>query len=185
MSRWNHQLDHHQFSTPCIRGGVEADPCHGAILPPLYQTTTFRKRQVGEDQTFSYSRVENPTVAVLESRLGDLEQCLPAVCFSTGMSAVTTLFLALLKAGDHVVCSDVVYGGTYRLFKEVLENLGVASSFVDTADPRAIAAALRPETRVLLLENAGQSHPQESPTSRRVAGWRGRPGCCRWWTTPS
>jgi cystathionine beta-lyase/cystathionine gamma-synthase len=147
MSQFN------ELSTFCIRGGQEADPTHGAVNPPLYQTTTFRNRQVGQEQTYSYSRVENPTVAVLESRLGDLEGCLPAVSFSTGMSAVTTLFLALLKSGDHIVCSDVVYGGTYRFFKEVLQDLGVASSFVDTADPAVTRAAIRPGTRALLLES--------------------------------
>jgi cystathionine beta-lyase/cystathionine gamma-synthase len=152
MSYLNNENTERQFCTPCIRGGNEADPQHGALLPPLYQTTTFRNRSVGQDQVFSYSRVENPTVAVLETRLGDLENCLPAVCFSSGMSAVTTLFLALLKAGDHVVCSDVVYGGTFRFFKEVLVNLGVSSSFVDTSDLEVIRNAIRPETRVLLLE---------------------------------
>jgi cystathionine beta-lyase/cystathionine gamma-synthase len=147
MSQFN------ELSTFCIRGGQEADPTFGAVNPPLYQTTTFRNRQVGQEQPYSYTRVENPTVSVLESRLGDLEGCLPAVTFSTGMSAITTLFLALLKSGDHVVCSDVVYGGTYRFFKEVLENLGVQSSFVDTADPDLTRAAIRPETKVLLLES--------------------------------
>jgi len=141
------------FSTCCIRGGIEADPVHGAVLPPIYQSTTFRYRKIGTDQGFSYSRADNPTVACLEARLGDLENSLPAVSFSTGMAAVTTLFLSLLKAGDHVICSDVVYGGTYRLLKEILENLGVASDFVDAADPRPVEAALRPETRLLFLES--------------------------------
>jgi len=141
------------FSTLCIRGGQDADPTHGAILPPIYQTTTFRKKIVGEDQTFSYSRVENPTVAVFESRLGALEDCLPAVSFSSGMSAVTTLFLALLEKGDHVVCSDVVYGGTYRFLTEILAKLGVTCEFVDTSDPAKTEAALERTTRLLLLES--------------------------------
>ena len=141
------------FSTRCIRGGIEADPVHGAVLPPIYQTTTFRYRTVGEDQAYSYSRAENPTVAFLEARLGDLEDCLPAVSFSTGMAAVTTLFLALLKGGDHVVCSDVVYGGTYRILKEILVDLGVASDFVDASDPAEVAGAFKPETRLLFLES--------------------------------
>jgi len=75
------------FSTLCIRGGITADPAFGAVLPPIYQSTTFRYQTVGEDQTFSYSRAENPTVACLEARLGDLEDCLPAVSFSTGWRA--------------------------------------------------------------------------------------------------
>jgi cystathionine beta-lyase/cystathionine gamma-synthase len=141
------------FSTCCIRGGITADPAHGAVLPPIYQTTTFRYQSVGEDQTYSYSRVENPTVACLEARLGDLEDGLPAVSFSTGMAAVSTLFLAVLKAGDHVICADVVYGGTYRFLKEILENLGVTSDFVDAADPAEVVRAFRPETRLLFLES--------------------------------
>jgi cystathionine beta-lyase/cystathionine gamma-synthase len=141
------------FSTLCIRGGITADPAFGAVLPPIYQSTTFRYQTVGEDQTFSYSRAENPTVACLEARLGDLENCLPAVSFSTGMAAVSTLLLALVKSGDHVVCSDVVYGGTYRFLKEILENLGVTSDFVDASDPPAVAEAFKPETRLLFLES--------------------------------
>jgi len=141
------------FDTVCIRGGQDADPTHGGILPPIYQTAVFRKKVVGEDQPFSYSRVENPTVAVLESRLGDLENCLPAVCFSSGTSATSTLFLALLEKGDRVVCSDVVYGGTYRFLAEVLGKLGVSCEFVDTSDLQATEAALQKPTRLLFLES--------------------------------
>lgn len=141
------------INTCCVRGGITADPAFGAILPPIYQSTTFRYRTVGEDQVFSYSRVENPTVACLEARLGDLEDCLPAVSFSTGMAAVSTLLLALLKAGDHVICADVVYGGTYRFLKEILEKLGVTSDFVDASEPATVDQAYRPETRLLFLES--------------------------------
>jgi cystathionine beta-lyase/cystathionine gamma-synthase len=141
------------FNTVCIRGGQDADPTHGAILPPIHQTTIFRKKVVGEDQPFNYSRVENPTVAVLESRLGALEDCLPAVSFSSGTSATTTLFLALLEKGDHVVCSDVVYGGTYRFLVEILSKLGVTCEFVDTSDLEATEAALQRPTKLLLLES--------------------------------
>lgn len=141
------------YATQCIRGGRTADPTFGAVLPPIYQTTTFRNRTVGQEQTYAYSRVENPTVTVLESRLGDLEDCLPAVTFSSGMSAVTTLLLALLAAGDRVVCSDVVYGGTYRFLKEILENLGVTCDFVDTADPAAVECSLQEPCKLLLLES--------------------------------
>ncbi len=141
------------YNTVCIRGGLDADPTHGGILPPIHQTTIFRRKVVGEDQEFTYSRVENPTVAALESRLGALEGCLPAVSFSSGTSAITTLFLALLENGDHVVCSDVVYGGTYRFLVEVLGKLGVTSDFVDTSDLAACEAALQRPTKLLLLES--------------------------------
>lgn len=140
------------FATRCIRGGLEADPQHGAVLPPIYQTTTFRNFEVGKDQTYSYSRVENPTVAALEARLGVLEDCLPAVTFGSGMAAVTTLLLSEVSAGDRIVCSDVVYGGTFRFIKEVLEPLGVTGEFVDTSDPATVREALREPARLLLLE---------------------------------
>ncbi len=142
-----------RYSTSCIRGSLTLDPAHGAVLPPIYQTTTFRHAAVGQDQEYSYSRVDNPTVAALEDRLGQLEAALPALCFSTGMAATATLCLALLKSGDRVVCSDVIYGGTFRFLREILENFGVTSEFVDTADPAAFAAALKLPTRLVILES--------------------------------
>ncbi|MCP4573785.1 MAG: PLP-dependent transferase [bacterium] len=142
----------YNFATRCIRGGLEADPQHGAVLPPIYQTTTFRNFEVGKDQIYSYSRVENPTVAALEARLGVLEDCLPAVTFGSGMAAVSTLLLAEVSAGDRIVCSDVVYGGTFRFIKEVLEPLGVKGQFVDTSDLAAVRDALHKPARLLLLE---------------------------------
>ena len=138
--------------TRCIRGGSPADPVHGAVLPPIYQSTTFRQVAVGQEQAHTYSRASNPTVAAFEDRFGELEEALPALAFSTGMAAVTTLCLALLKAGDRVVCSDVVYGGTFRFLREVLAGFGVESIFVDSSDPGAVAEALARSTRLLLLE---------------------------------
>src|SRR5262245_38051691 len=105
------------FSTRAIHGGLEADPATGALLAPIHQSTTYRQTAVGLDRGFTYSRAANPTVAALERNLGELEQALPALCFGTGMAAITTLFLATLKAGERVVCSDVVYGGTVRLLR--------------------------------------------------------------------
>lgn len=153
MSYDSNNFEPKSYETRCIRGGIAADPTHGAILPPIYQTTTFRKKVVGEEQVFSYSRVENPTVAALEARLGELENGLPAVAFSSGMSAVTTLLLALLEQGDRVVCSDVVYGGTYRFLSEVLGQLGVITEYVDSSDLAQTEAALQKPTKLLLLES--------------------------------
>ena len=93
-----------------------------------------------------------PTVSALKRRLGALEDTPPAVCFATGMAAISAIFLALLKSGDHVVLSDVVYGGTVRLFDQVLGHFGVESSFVDTADPAAVKAAIKPATRMVFIE---------------------------------
>jgi cystathionine beta-lyase/cystathionine gamma-synthase len=142
-------------STVAIHGGRSLDVHASSILFPLYQTSTFVHDAVGMDKGFSYSRVSNPTVDALEKAIGALEDTPPAVCFRTGMAAVSTLFLALLKAGDHVVLSDVVYGGTIRLFNEVLENLAVSASFVDSSDPANVEAAITSATRIIFIESPG------------------------------
>jgi len=117
------------FDTNVIHAGVEPDPTTGAMLTPIYQTTTYAQESVGHDKGYQYSRSGNPTVSVLEKKLGDLENVSPAVCFSTGMAATTSLFLALLKAGDHIICSNVVYGGTVRVLRQVLNKFDVSVSW--------------------------------------------------------
>ena len=140
------------FATTAVRGGLTPDPATGAVLTPIYQSTTYHQQAVGVHKGFTYSRAANPTVSALEAALGALEDTPPAVCFATGMAAISSLFLAVLKAGDHVVVSDVVYGGTVRLFQQILTNFGVEASFVDTADPNAVARAIRPNTRLVFIE---------------------------------
>jgi cystathionine beta-lyase/cystathionine gamma-synthase len=140
------------FCTTAVRGGVSPDPTTGAILTPIYQSTTYQQEAVGVHKGHTYSRASNPTVSALESALGALEGTGPAVCFATGMAAITTLFLALLKAGDHVVVSEVVYGGTVRLLQQILSQFGVQASFVDTSDIEAVRAAIRPETKLVFIE---------------------------------
>ncbi|HXP07420.1 MAG TPA: PLP-dependent transferase, partial [Acidobacteriaceae bacterium] len=110
-------LDSHL--TSAVHGGLHADPATGAVLTPIYQSTTYRQDAVGVHKGHTYSRASNPTVSALEEALGSLEDTPPAVCFATGMAAISAVFLALLKSGDHVVLSDVVYGGTVRLFDQV------------------------------------------------------------------
>jgi cystathionine beta-lyase/cystathionine gamma-synthase len=142
-------------STLAIHGGRSLDSHANSILFPLYQTSTFVHEAVGVDKGFSYSRVSNPTVDALERAIGALEDTPPAVCFRTGMAAVTTLFLSLLKSGDHVVLSEVVYGGTIRLFHEVLEHLGISATFVDTSQPVNVEAAITPATKIIFIESPG------------------------------
>jgi cystathionine beta-lyase/cystathionine gamma-synthase len=144
-----------QDSTVAIHGGRSLDSHARSILFPLYQTSTFVHDAVGVDKGFSYSRVSNPTVDALEKVLGVIEGTPPAVCFRTGMAAITTLLLSVLKAGDHAVISEVVYGGTRRLFREVLGNLGINASFVDTSDTANVEAAITPATRIVLIETPG------------------------------
>ena len=140
------------FATTAVRGGVAPDPATGAVLTPIYQSTTYHQEAVGVHKGYTYSRAANPTVSALETALGALEDAPPAVCFATGMAAISTLFLAVLKSGDHVVVSDVVYGGTVRLFQQVLNNFGVEVSFVDTSDARVVARSVQPNTRLVFIE---------------------------------
>ena len=140
------------LETLAIRGGRTPDPTTGAILTPIVQSTTYVQQGVGKHKGHTYSRASNPTVSALEAALGALENCPPAVCYSTGLAAITGLFLALLKSGDHVVVSDVVYGGTVRLLNIVLAPLGITASFVDTSDPATVAAAIQPNTKLVFLE---------------------------------
>ena len=140
------------YATLAIHGGLEPDPTSGSILTPIVQSTTYVQQRVGVHKGHTYSRASNPTVEALERALGTLEGCLPAVAFNTGMSAITALFLATLRAGDHVVVSDCVYGGTVRLLNVVLAPLGVRASFVNTADPAAVDAAITPSTKLVFIE---------------------------------
>ena len=142
-------------ATLAIHGNRVRDTHTNSILFPICQSATFAQDTVGQAKGHSYSRVSNPTVDALEQGIAALEGTPGAVCFRTGIAAVTTLFLSVLKAGDHAVLSEVIYGGTVRLFHEVLNNLGVESSFVDTANPAAVRAAIRPNTKILFTETPG------------------------------
>jgi cystathionine beta-lyase/cystathionine gamma-synthase len=142
-------------ATVAIRGGRTLDSHASSILFPLYQTGSFVHDAVGVDKGFSYSRVSNPTVDALEKALGALEGTPPAVCFRTGMAAITTLFLTILHSGDHAVISDVVYGGTIRLFREVFDHLGITATFVDSSDPGNVEAAITAATRIIFIETPG------------------------------
>ena len=147
--------DNIQFSTLAIHGGREPDAHAEAVVFPIFQSATFGQQEVGVTKGHSYSRVSNPTVDALEQAIGALEGTPQAVCLRTGMAAVTTLFLATLKSGDHAIVSDVIYGGTVRLFAEILNGLGVSYSSVDTSDPDAVENAVTPNTRIILIETPG------------------------------
>ena len=142
-------------ATIAIHGGQEPCPLTGAILTPIVQSTTYVQDGVGGDKGHCYSRCSNPTVSALEKALGALEDAPPAVCTSTGLGAVTALFFALLKSGDHIVVGDVIYGGTTRLLQQILAPLGVTASWVDTSDAKNVAAAIGPNTKLVLIETPG------------------------------
>jgi len=146
-------VEKQSFDTLALHAGTVADPTTGALLTPIYQTTTYRQEAVGKDKGFTYSRSANPTVSALERRLAALEGADYCTCYATGLAATTVLCIALLRAGDHVVASQAVYGGTVRLFKQVLAPFGVTADFVDTADEAALRNALNAKpTRLVFIE---------------------------------
>ena len=143
--------DNARFSTVCIHAGQEPDPSTGAIITPIYQTSTYVQEALGKHKGYEYARTQNPTRSALEANLAAIENGRAAFAFASGMAA-TGAVMTLLKAGDHVVVTDNTYGGTYRLFERVLRKYQFDFTYVDTSDLQAIEAAIRPETRMLFLE---------------------------------
>jgi|TARA_B110000116_G_scaffold164645_2_gene142381 cystathionine beta-lyase/cystathionine gamma-synthase len=142
------------FRTKQIHAGVTPDPVTGAILTPIYQTTTYVQNSVDEylAKGYSYSRSGNPTVAALEAKLTELEGGAACATFGTGMSAVHATMLAFLSAGDHAIISDVAYGGTYRLCTKVLSRFGIEFTFADGSNPEDVAASVKDNTKLFLTE---------------------------------
>jgi cystathionine gamma-synthase len=139
------------FATRAIHAGQAPDALSGAVTVPVYQTSTFAQEEVGKHKGFEYARTDNPTRNALQECLAALESARYGLAFASGLAAETTMMLSL-KSGDHVVVCDDVYGGTYRLFMQVMKDLGIAFDFVDAADEAAVEAAFRPSTRLLWLE---------------------------------
>ena len=144
------------FETLAIHAGQDPDPATGAVITPIYQTATYVQEEVGKTKGFDYSRTANPTRLALEQCLAALEgsglkQPAYGLAFSSGMAATDTL-LRLIKPGEHVLTSNDVYGGTFRLFERVLKEYGLQFSYVDISDPDQIENALREETRLVWIE---------------------------------
>ncbi|UWZ80182.1 PLP-dependent aspartate aminotransferase family protein [Geoalkalibacter halelectricus] len=142
------------LETRLVQVGVGHDERTGAISFPIYPSATYRHPGVGESTGFDYTRSGNPTRKVLEEALADLEGGARACVFGSGMAALTTLFLHF-SAGDHLVVSEDLYGGTYRVLAQVFDKLGLGASYVDTTDTAAVAAAIGQRTRALLVETPG------------------------------
>jgi cystathionine gamma-synthase len=140
-----------EFETKAIHAGQEPEPAYGAVNVPIYQTSTFAQSSVGEHKGYEYGRTGNPTRTALEAAMAALEEGHGALCFASGMAAEATFF-HLLKAGDHVILGDDVYGGTYRLVAQVLTGWGLEFDTVDLADLDALRKTIRDETRVVWVE---------------------------------
>src|SRR2546423_7172443 len=140
-----------RFSTVCLHAGQEPDPSTGAIITPIYQTSTYVQDELGRHKGFEYARTQNPTRMALEGNVAAIEGGKAGFAFASGMAAIGAID-TLLKAGDHVVVSDDAYGGTFRLFDKVLTRYQLSFSYVDTSDLTAVERALTKTTRMLFVE---------------------------------
>lgn len=140
-----------KFQTKAIHVGQEPDPSTGAVVVPIYQTSTYAQEDVGVHKGFEYSRTQNPTRIAWERCFASLESGRHGIAFASGMAAISTI-LTLFQSGDHIVCSDDVYGGTFRVFDKVYSRLGLSFTRADTSDLPALCEALRPETRMIWIE---------------------------------
>ena len=139
------------FGTRAIHAGQRPDPVSGAIMTPIYLTSTYVQDALGEHKGYEYARGKNPTREALERNVAALEGGRHGIAFSSGMGCLDSI-MKLLNAGDHVVCGENVYGGSFRLFDKVLSRFGLRFTYVDTRDPAAIEAAMTPATRMLMVE---------------------------------
>jgi cystathionine beta-lyase/cystathionine gamma-synthase len=139
------------FSTDAVHAGQEPDPSTGAIVTPIFQTSTFVQDGFGVHKGYVYARSHNPTRTVLEKNMAVLEGGEFAYAYSSGLASISAI-MNLLKQGDHVVCSENLYGGTYRLFENVLADYGLKFSYVDSSDISAIEAAISDDTRMIYVE---------------------------------
>ncbi|MGC1448579.1 MAG: PLP-dependent aspartate aminotransferase family protein [Candidatus Sulfotelmatobacter sp.] len=139
------------FATRAIHSGQEPDPLTGAVTVPIYATSTYVQQGIGEHKGYEYSRVSNPTRTRLEQNLAALEGGAAARVFASGMAAINAI-VSMLKSGDHVVCGNDLYGGTPRLFNQVMAGFGLEFSYVDTSDADNVGRAIRRNTRMVYVE---------------------------------
>jgi cystathionine gamma-lyase len=142
----------HRFATKAIHAGQTPDPSTGAVMTPVYMTSTYVQESPGKHKGYDYSRSDNPTRSAYQDCVAALEGGKHGLAFSSGVAA-TDAVLKLLNAGDHVVCSDDVYGGTFRIMDKVFRRLGIEFTFVDMCDPRKTEKAFRPNTKLVWMES--------------------------------
>jgi cystathionine gamma-lyase len=140
-----------RFETQAIHAGQEPDPGTGAVVVPIYQTSTYAQEAPGQHKGHEYTRTSNPTRDALQTCVAALEGGRHGIAFASGMGAISTV-MTLLASGDHVVSTDDVYGGTFRVFDKVFQPFGVRFTYVDTSDVEAVARAIEPSTRLLWVE---------------------------------
>jgi cystathionine gamma-lyase len=151
MTRLNESDAHGRFATRAIHAGQHPDPTTGAIMPPIYQTSTYVHEAFGKHKGYEYARGHNPTRQALERNVASLEGGVHGLAFSSGMGSVDSI-MKLFAHGDHIVCGEDAYGGLFRLFDKLLRNFGFDFTFVDTRDPQHIADALTGKTVAVFIE---------------------------------
>jgi len=139
------------LSTRAIHAGQRPDPVSGAIMTPLYLTSTYVQESIGVNKGYEYARGKNPTRQALERNVATLEGGTHGFAFASGMGCLDSI-MKLFRAGDHIVCGENVYGGTFRLFDRLLQHMGLVFHYVDTCDPQQVEDAMTPATRALLVE---------------------------------
>ncbi len=140
-----------KFDTKTIHAGQKPEETSGAVMPPIFQTSTYVQEAPGVNKGYDYARVANPTRTALEQLIAGLEEADECACFASGCAAMDAM-LKKFRPGDHVIASNDLYGGTYRLFKEVFEPYGIAFSFIDMTDMDAVKSARRDDTKLLWIE---------------------------------
>jgi len=140
-----------KFGTKAIHAGVHPDPVTGAIMTPIYQTSTYVQESPGQHKGYAYARGKNPTRSQLEANLAALENAAYGLCFSSGMGAIDAV-IKLLKPGDEVIAGDDLYGGSYRMFTQIYERMGIRFHFIDLSDISCVAAQINERTRLIWAE---------------------------------
>ena len=140
-----------KFDTKVVRSGIFPDPSTGAIVPPIYQSATYVLEEVGKDKGYDYTRASNPTREMLENNLAALDGGKYGICYSSGMAAVDSV-MKLFKSGDHIVCSDDVYGGVSRLYNNLLVNYDLTFTYVNSSNPQEVEDAIQDNTKLIWIE---------------------------------
>ncbi len=142
---------HARFATVCLHAGQRPDPTTGAIITPIYQTSTYVQEALGQHKGYEYARTQNPTRSALEANLAAIEGGRAAFAFASGMAAIQAI-VTKLSVGDHAIVTDNTYGGTFRLFDKVMTRLGLTFSYVDTSNPASIEDAMTSATKMVFIE---------------------------------
>jgi cystathionine gamma-lyase len=151
MTRILPQDHQYSFSTRSVHAGQIAEPLSGAVMPPIYQTSTYIQEGLGKHRGYEYARTQNPTREALERNVASLEGATYGFAFGSGLAALDAV-LKLFKSGDHLICGENVYGGSHRLMERIYGNLGLRVTFVDMREVRNIESAITPSTRMIYCE---------------------------------